>query len=81
MKYELGDTVRIKVRKGTGSAYYESHLAFVEKNNYIATITQKRKGWFKLGDFNGWWTSDDIAEVITKPIIEPVTSRFEILDL
>lgn len=80
MEYAVGDKIRIKVKALTGEKRYkDGHQSFAEENNYIAIITDvyEKYGWYRFGEFIAWWTEKDIVEVI----IEPINTRFEILDL
>lgn len=78
-KYKIGDVVEFH----RWESYSPEHTKFAEENNYkgiIEHITKSPLGlcWhYKMVGFSGQWGET----CIIKPIIDPIDTRFEILDL
>lgn len=97
MKYKAGDKVKIKTWKAMEAEFGYKSLddrvlavskAFIigmEKGldlNRILTIETVEENYYSMENINWSWT-DDMIEGLAKEIkmIEPIESRFEILDI
>jgi hypothetical protein len=89
MKYEIGDKVEIE----KDHEYNDEALSGLIENNYILTITSKHPdnqlmetGFYRVKEFDFMvWREEYIKCLYKEPIIEqvldPINSRFDILDL
>jgi hypothetical protein len=85
MKYEIGQTVRLK---DDDSVYKPEYIEDVKKFNYIATVKDRTdafgSGWYyKFAGHDKWWNDICIEGLYVEPIDpkELIEDRFEILDL
>lgn len=85
MKYKPGDVVEIK----RDMEYNDEALTLLKETNYILTIISVRPerfmsldGFYKVKEFDFMiWREEYIKGIYEEPILDPIDSRFEILDL
>ncbi len=91
MKYKVGDKVKILEH----GARYENSMSVMELKpeveSFLNNLPQKRVvtiknitdlGYYQMVGGNQWTFADyQIEEAVLEEIFEPITSRFEILDL
>ena len=81
MKYKVGDKIKIKEKKFT-----KGFTSVLKKNNYILTIEaipDMSITHYKTKEYEHYIHIQHIEKLIetTKEILDPILSRFEILDL
>ena len=85
MKYKVNDIVEIKKDQN----YNSEALCGLKENNYILTITSvhperfmNSDGFYRVKEFEFMvWREKYIKCLYKKQILDPIYSRFEILDL
>ena len=94
MKYEVGDKVKINKEK-SGIGYSLEFIDFLEENDYKLTISDthsydnnyylaeemQNNDYFKDCPLWGSYIKEVIVEVIVEEVLDPIFTRFEILDL
>ena len=75
MKYKIGDKVKI------GKNYPDfGHDAFLSKYNYILTVKDLDDSFYFMEEDNFWYLESSIESLYVEKI-NPIESRFEILDI
>lgn len=84
MKYSVGDRVKIVSKefiKGSAKSYAaEKHLESLLPKR-IVTIDYVGRDEYFIKENNWTWIEEEIEGLAEEEIIDPISSRFEILDL
>jgi len=86
MRYKEGD--KVKIKKYIEGVCNSTVREILKNNNYILTIAHKipGKSWsgfdlYNVEEMGFAWSEDIIECLFPEKIIEPIHSRFEILDI